>query len=523
MTAGEAELSDGLEIAIGQALQSERCVRALSVAGVPSVRDLLSRVIWNFLVLSQSNGVSIGDIEGSKAATLPLTVDGCSMLVTLVRGLDGCIRCVSVLPVDGGQFVHGADNAIYGQWDALLAATPSGKWTVVPGHAGEIIPGRLDDHVERLRAIARGEPRGPVQIDFDVSMACPSACSFCFSAPYRSTRQSGRLMDGQLMLTLIRKWADEQVRVVRFDGGGDPLTHPQLPAAISLCAKKGIRTAILTAGDLLLESLLSPLIDARTYLRISLNAATDDTRWQLHGQRNIRSPITSIVGVVRELVRRREAEFGSDAACVMPLGATSMIHPDNAGETADIAKLARDAGFDHISFRVILGADHKVNFSREQLDVLQAQFTEIRHTIASADFQVFLPTRDLTDTGYIPSDFFKKCRTATHRAVVEVGSQPSRAAVVPCGRYRGEGYRAEDPHRPRVMFGELDASTTITDLHAQPHSGRLLATFPAACGDCIDRSANVMLERIAEQLNDDPSTQFHPFRTLGATEGYGHA
>ncbi|MGW7041152.1 radical SAM protein [Streptomyces avermitilis] len=474
----------------------------------------------DFLVTSPSDR---SPAVGVKTAALPLTVDGRSMLASIGLGVGGRARCWSVLPVSGGQFVHGSDNAVFGQWDALLAVMPSGKWTVVPGHAGEIIPGRLDDHVERLGAVARGEPRGPVQVDFDVSMACPSACSFCFSAPYRLTRQSGRILDGDLMLTLIRQWADGGVRVVRFDGGGDPLTHPRLPEALSLCAERGMRTAVLTSGDLLSESLLPRILAARTYLRVSLNAARDVTRWRMHGQRTRAFPVTSILSVVSALVRLREAEFGPGAGQVMPLGATSMIHPGNVAETTDIARLARDTGFDHISFRVILGNDHKVTFSEEQLVSLRAQFTEIRSSVAGPDFQVFLPTRDLTDTGYVPSEFFKACRASTHRAVVEVGSRPGRAAVVPCGRYRGEGYRSEVPDRPRVMFGELDGSTTVAEVHASPRSRRLLATFPDACGDCIDRSANTMLERIAELLHDAPGTEFHPLRTPGAAEGHAYA
>lgn len=526
MTACDVRPPDaGVREAVGQALLSRRCVGLLRAAGVPTGRDLLSHALSEFLAGSASGPAPTADegSAGARTVALPLTIAGRGVVAIVGRDGSGRTRCWSMLPVADGRFVHGTDNAVFGRWDALLAVRPSGDWTVVPGHGGEIIPGRLDDHVERLRAVALGEIRGPVQMDFDVSMACPSACSFCFSASYRLTRKEGRILDGDVMLALIRRWAADGVRVVRFDGGGDPLTHPRLPEAISLCAEKDLRTAVLTAGDLLSDSLLPTLLAARTYLRISLNAARDSTRWQLHGQRLGRFPVSSILGVVGRLVRLREREFGQDAAQLMPLGATSMIHPGNAAETAEIARLARDTGFDHISFRVVLGNDHKVHFSEDQLASLRAQFAEIRASVTGTGFQAFLPTRDLTDTGYVPSRFFKVCRASTHRAVVEVGSRPDRAAVVPCGRYRGEGYRAEEPDRPRVMFGELDASTTVADVHASPHGRKLLATFPDACGDCIDRSANAMLERMSELLRENPGTEFHPLRTSGAVEDTSYA
>ncbi|MFE2536680.1 radical SAM protein [Streptomyces sp. NPDC059371] len=447
--------------------------------------------------------------DGAKVV-LPLTVGGSSGLAVL-SATGERVRCHRVVPVQGGRFVHGSDNGVFGRWNALLAVSPAASSRMIRAHGGEFIPGRLDDHVERLRAVARGEKRGPVQVDFDVSMACPSACSFCFSAPYRATRKDGRLLDGDLLLALIRQWAGEGVRVVRFDGGGDPLTHPRLPEALSLCARLGMDTAVLTAGDLLSEALVPVLLAARTYLRVSLNAASEETRRLLHGRQSGGARLASILRVVDLLVRRRAQEWGPAAAVEMPLGATSMIHPANVGEVAALACLVRDIGFDHLSFRVVLGQDHKVMFSSEQAESLKAQFAEIRRTVVNESFQVFLPTRDLTDTGYVPSRYFTVCRASTHRAVVEVGSTPDRAAVVPCGRYRGEGFRSSQPGRHRVVFGELDGTDSLAGLHASPGSRQLLAEFPQRCGDCIDRSMNTALEDIAGFLQQSPGALFHPF------------
>jgi hypothetical protein len=417
--------------------------------------------------------------------------------------------------VGAGRFAHGPDNAVFGHWNRLVAVSAPDRWTLLPGHGGEIIPGALDDHVARLRALARGAMPPPVQVDLDASMACPSACSFCFSAPYRATRLNGRLLDGELLLTLIRQWAAAGVKLVRFDGGGDPLTHPRLSDAVALCGQLGLRTAVLTAGDLLSSAHLPVFLAARTYLRVSLNAARDATRRTIHRQRGPRYGVTVVLRTVAALSQMRDAEFGPQARILMPLGATSMIHPDNAAETLAIARAARDAGFDHLSFRVILGQPHRATFTSGQRGALQEQFERITAEVAGDGFQVFLPTRDLTDTGYVPGRWFSTCRAATHRALVEVGPFPDRAAVVPCGRYRGEGYRAAPASDSRVVLGELDGRTTLADVYASPTARTLLATFPSACGDCIDRSANVMLERMAGLLSTDPTTAFHPFQYMG--------
>src|SRR5262249_50539336 len=146
-------------------------------------------------------------------------------------------------------------------------------------------------------------------------------------------------------------------KVVRFDGGGDPLTHPGLLTAIDLCACLGLRTAVLTAGDLLSARHIPTFVRARTYVRVSLNAASDQTRSLLHGHTGNHYLLSRILDTVSLLSAARDDQLGSTGRTEMPIGATSMIHPANVHETVAIAARARDAGFDHLSFRVILGKD----------------------------------------------------------------------------------------------------------------------------------------------------------------------
>jgi pyruvate-formate lyase-activating enzyme len=420
------------------------------------------------------------------------------------------VRCDSVTPIGEGHFVFGADNAVFGNWNSLAAVRSDGSCTVIPAHGGEIIPGRLEDHISQMRRYVADGDRTPVQVDFDVSMACPSACPFCFSADYRATRTTHRMLARAVVMRLIRSWARAGVRVVRFDGGGDPLTHPALLEAIELCGSLGMRTALLTAGDLLSTRQFAQLLRARTYVRVSLNAATDETRRAIHARGHRGRGVRSILDTLARLAEQRAGEYGSEAREQMPLGATSMVHPANVHETVDIAREAREAGLDHLSFRVVLGAERRVAFTDEELATLHEAFALVRKEVAGPDFKVFIPTRDLTDTGYRPSEHFGTCIASTHRALVEVGPDAETAAIVPCGRYRGNGFRGDGS----TVFGVIAPGAEFSDVWMGQHMRRLLPTFPDACGDCIDRSANLFLGRMAEALREDPRTTFIRFSRL---------
>ncbi|MBV9614870.1 MAG: radical SAM protein [Ktedonobacteraceae bacterium] len=442
---------------------------------------------------------------------IPVNIGSLALLVTVRTGEQG--YHVDLTQVGRGKFILGDDNTTFGRWNALVAYTPRGEVIdILPGHGGEIIPGNLDDHIERLREnIATGQ-RLPVQMDLDISMACASHCSFCFSANYRSSRKNQLMMERELLLDILRNWAAFGVKVVRFDGGGDPLTHPHLLEAIQFANDLGIQTAVLTSGDLLNERQHETFVSCRTYVRVSLNAGSDATRLSLHQPARNKYTLSHVLGQIRQLADLRQAVYGHEAKRQMLLGATSMMHPRNYADAFSIAQCAKEAGFDHLSFRVILGEEHAVHFTTEMLSSLEMSFERIRQELVDDEFIVFFPTRSLSDTGYVPSKFFQECLACTHRVLIEVGHCSDTAAIIPCGRYRGHGFRwsPQNAHRLTVL-GHIRQATSVQEVWMTPHMSNLVQSFPQSCNDCIDRSANLFFGRIHDVLSRHKDAQFFKF------------
>jgi len=418
--------------------------------------------------------------------------------------LDHTVPTVDLGP---GRVIQGDDNEVFGLWNSLVAWLPATRSVrLIAAHGGEIFPGRLADHIATVRVgVARGRLT-PVQLDLDISMACPSACTFCFSAHYRVERGSGRFMSWAAIERTIRSARSIGVKVVRFDGGGDPLASPCFADAVALCASEGLVSAVLTSGDLLRAEMLPGLVRAGTYVRVSLNSATDETRMLLHRTPR-RFGVQRVLEVIRELDDLRRLTYGPAAAKSMPIGGTSMIHPANVAETFAIAEAGKRAGLDHISFRVILGNKLKVTFSEDQEQQYRIQHARIVDELADDGFRVFFPTRPLTDTGYVPREYFSRCLSSTHRALVEVGADPSTPALVPCGRYRGRGFNDAGD----MVLGQLADGRGLDSVWLSPSMSAVVARLPDACGDCIDRSANVMLNGIHDAIAEDSGAEFFRF------------
>jgi hypothetical protein len=65
-----------------------------------------------------------------------------------------------------------------------------------------------------------------------------------------------------------------------------------------------------------------------------------------------------------------------------------------------------------------------------------------------------------------------------------------------------------------MVFGRMSDEHRLADAWWSPHMADLTGRLPGACGDCIDRSANVMLNGIHDVLRAEPDAAFFRFAGL---------
>ena len=190
-------------------------------------------------------------------------------------------------------------------------------------------------HKEISRVLGGGDIY-PITVGICPANLCNQNCIWC-TYYYWKTKD---MMDGKAMLSSLESMAECGVKGVIFTGGGEPLMHKDVPAAIERTRKLGMEPALTTNGALLNEKTCRIVADSCTWVRISLDAATPETHKRIH--RTHGNDFERIMDNIKELARLKEN--GSNVT----LGAQLILHKSNINEIAILAKMLRETGADNL-------------------------------------------------------------------------------------------------------------------------------------------------------------------------------
>lgn len=399
-----------------------------------------------------------------------------------------------------GRWVVGDRWERFGLYDQWVVIRADGAARAIPAHSGEIVPGATEDLVDYLHAQMGfwTEPTAPFTLELDPTYSCASKdCgSRCFSAAYRRLDPTASIPKVAIEAA-IEDFAQAGGRVLRFDGGGDPLSHPAVRdgSLPQLGHRWGLRTTILTSGDLLARTNVEALAGAECYVRVSVNASTEETRRRFHGNSvSLKSIFEAIRGLKDALYRQ-----GGNT----PIGATFLLDQSNYPEVAACAAMCREQGISHFSVRRVLGpASLRPVFSESESHETAELLDRVRAMNSDA-FRTFVPWRDLSEPDLSP---FKgdidaqQCWQSTFKTVMEPNTDKgSDYRLQLCGRYRGGG------------IGQLGQLPSL--IQARPAEGWTAAwratfrEYPISrtelvhrCESCIDRGFIQMMDQLMEFL-----------------------
>jgi mycofactocin biosynthetic radical S-adenosylmethionine protein MftC len=174
--------------------------------------------------------------------------------------------------------------------------------------------------------------RAPVNLTWEVSLACNLRCSHCLSS-------SGEPAEGELStaeaLDLVEQVHQARVFQINF-GGGEPFMRPDFEQILSACHTRGIMTCISTNGT---------LIDAERVARLSKSKGLVAIQVSLDGA----SPLTCDAIRGKGVFNRAIEAVKLLAATSIPTSINTVLTTQNASEIPAMYELARSLG---VSLRV---------------------------------------------------------------------------------------------------------------------------------------------------------------------------
>lgn len=199
---------------------------------------------------------------------------------------------------------------------------------------------------QELEAIARQDFMPPVTVDTDPTNRCNYDCVFCNAFDYMQGRNQTLSESHLLKLAdFYKEWGAHSTCIA---GGGEPLLNPGLPAMLLRLYEHKIEPGVITNGSLLNDENIEILARTCRWIGISVDAASPSVYSQLKGINDDKffNKVMENIAKLTKAVRRYPA-----SNCEVAY--KFLIHPLNAHEIHNAAKLAKSMGVNHFHARPV--------------------------------------------------------------------------------------------------------------------------------------------------------------------------
>jgi len=191
---------------------------------------------------------------------------------------------------------------------------------------------KLIFHPERVSQWLNGKKIAPILIEICPIGKCNHRCVFC---AYNYTDYQGGMLDYDMMIQALTDMGRMGVKAIDWDTEGEPLLHPRLPDFINQAKLMGIDSAVETNGVFLTKKFMEKCGHNITYIKVSVDAATNETHYNLHrgGKKDFDKIISNV-----------EAAVALKTGCT--IGMQMVLLRENEDEVKYLAKIAKRIGVD---------------------------------------------------------------------------------------------------------------------------------------------------------------------------------
>ncbi len=305
--------------------------------------------------------------------------------------------------------------------------------------------------MDRLHQWWRGDNVYPITLELGPATVCNHYCTWCMHGAYFGKHRNDadvlkRYPDNSIMkFDFYKRLLDEciplGIKSVILSGSGEPFMNPEISRFIEYTKHSGADLALITNGSVIREQDIVPAVSCATWIRISLDAATPQTRQRVH--RTAENDFENTIANMRKLATAKKER---DAA--VQLGAQIALCPENVHEIFEVARISKECGMDYTQIKPVIFHPQSSNRQLERdffIDALQ-DARAAREKLEDERFKV-----------YVKEDQFSAILAENH----EVGVyQKCYADFFPIIEANGLVYYCSQTRGlPEFMLGDLNRNS----------------------------------------------------------------
>lgn len=197
-------------------------------------------------------------------------------------------------------------------------------------------------HLDHVKAALEHRSMYPVHVNIDTINYCNHRCIWC--SAYEEQKDKHKEIDYDCLVSALKEGSERGLKAVTHIGYGEPTLYSRFLELINEIQQCGIEQGIFTNGAFP-EHYCRPMVDAFTWVRFSLDAASSGVHNIVHGKTNT---FDRIINNIKDLIVLRK---GPDSFTV---GVQYALHQKNREDMVPAAELVKSLGVDYFSVKPVI-------------------------------------------------------------------------------------------------------------------------------------------------------------------------
>jgi len=224
---------------------------------------------------------------------------------------------------------------------------------------------KIISHSDKIHQLLNGKIPTPIRVVLEPTNLCNHNCFFCIYSGFRSENKV--YLSRDKLFELAEDFKKMGIKSISLVGGGEPMIHPAIYDLIHWFYENSILISITTNGSVFKDSEIDTIVRASTYIRVSLNAASEKIHTEIHAPKS--SQFEIVINNIERLRKHRD-KIGVN----MLIGIKNVICDKNFHEIEDMVAMAEKLKVDYVMFAPVVGpspsSEKLRDDAKEKIEVL---------------------------------------------------------------------------------------------------------------------------------------------------------